>query len=559
MLRRIGLRHRILGILVFGAVATAAVVGLSLHELSALQAHLQHERSAEGRSEAIHDAAVSILRTATAFASLGLDLTPDEQKQAFADGEATLAHFRKLHAQIQPFLAEILAPEDQQALTRSLASSVRAWREIREEIELDQRDEMMFHLVAAVKHTDRVRELILKANELAKAGERAAVAAFERRTAQARHTIVASLVAGIVALLGIGWLVLQFGVRRPLEAAIAAVSRIAEGDIASPVPKPASADEIGAVLSALAVFRENASVRARLEGERARDAADRDSRRERLEKNIAEFQAAIRDALGDSVTSVDAMRKAVTNLAASASDMKSTAERTTRTSREVSENVAGVAASAEELSASIGNISMSVRMAEAAIGDAATRTREAARMIDGLSGSAQSIDDVATFIDSIARQTNLLALNATIEAARAGAAGKGFAVVASEVKTLSAQTAKATGDIAAKVSEVRRQTSGVVDAIQKINATGAIATSHATEISTAVTQQSSVTTSILRDVQDTAAWTAGLTGTVDELAGSVERTRAAAADVQASSAASAAAAEKFGHLIDGFLEKVRAA
>ncbi len=58
---------------------------------------------------------------------------------------------------------------------------------------------------------------------------------------------------------------------------------------------------------------------------------------------------------------------------------------------------------------------------------------------------------IVGLIDAIAAQTNLLALNATIEAARAGEAGRGFAVVAQEVKSLAAETSRATAEIALQI------------------------------------------------------------------------------------------------------------
>jgi methyl-accepting chemotaxis protein len=78
-----------------------------------------------------------------------------------------------------------------------------------------------------------------------------------------------------------------------------------------------------------------------------------------------------------------------------------------------------------------------------------------------LSDATSRVDGVVGLISDIARQTNLLALNANVEAARAGDAGSGFAVVAREVKQLSAQTSKATADIASQLRGMRQSVEGV--------------------------------------------------------------------------------------------------
>ena len=559
MLRRLGLRQRIMGILAGGAIVTAAIVGLSLHELSVLQSHSENERAADQRSEAIHEVVLVAFRAATAFSSLGLDLTPDEQKQAIADGEAMLLRFMALHERVDPILQDILSSQDQQSLKYSVEQIRRSWQETKEEIAQGERDELLFHLVSVVKHTERVREIILKADDYAKDHARITAEALDRRALRAKRTILIALFMGIICLLAVGWLILHFGVRRPLANAIAAVSRIANGDITSPVPTASSSDEIGAILSALAVFRDNALARTSLEEQRNHDMAERDARREKLEATIAEFRAEVIAALGEGTEAANAMQRATQELTAAAGDTHTGASRATAASREVSASVADVATATQQLSESIGNMMGSVGQAEAAIGQAEQRANLASAMVDSLSKTADTIGEVASFIDTIARQTNLLALNATIEAARAGNAGRGFAVVASEVKSLAAQTAKATGDIAARIGEVRRRTGEVVDAFGAIAQTSGEATTHAATITAAVTEQNQVTVSISRNIQDAAGWAAGLSGIVEDLASTVARTRTAAEEVQVASAVSALAGDKFNRLVDVFLEKVRAA
>lgn len=79
---------------------------------------------------------------------------------------------------------------------------------------------------------------------------------------------------------------------------------------------------------------------------------------------------------------------------------------------------------------------------------------------EAANAAKQSADDtqvISNLINSIADQTNLLGLNAAIEAARAGEHGKGFGVVAEEVRKLAHNSANATNDIEAGLTELKQQ------------------------------------------------------------------------------------------------------
>ena len=287
MLRSLGLRQRIIGIFAGGALITTLIVGLSLHELSQLEKHSKTERVAEHRRDRIHETLLTALRNAAVFSSLGLDLTAEEQKQTIVEGDALLARFEDLRLTVDPLLRELLPAANYKSLTESAADISRAWREIKEETAQGDRDELLFHLVAIIKNTDRLREVLLTADDTATIAAMQASRANDRRTAQAQSTLLIALLVGLGALISIGWLIVHFGVRRPLNVALAAVSRIAGGDIDSPVPAVWSSDEIGSIMSALALLRDHALARKRLEEAQALDVSERDMRRERLESTIA--------------------------------------------------------------------------------------------------------------------------------------------------------------------------------------------------------------------------------------------------------------------------------
>lgn len=100
-----------------------------------------------------------------------------------------------------------------------------------------------------------------------------------------------------------------------------------------------------------------------------------------------------------------------------------------------------------------------------AIAEIARGSTETADSLAGLQEASAQIGDFLAVIQSISDQTNLLALNATIEAARAGEAGKGFAVVASEVKSLATQAARATEDIAQRITALQDGMSSIQSSI----------------------------------------------------------------------------------------------
>ena len=109
---------------------------------------------------------------------------------------------------------------------------------------------------------------------------------------------------------------------------------------------------------------------------------------------------------------------------------------------------------------------------------------------------------MVTMISDIAAQTNLLALNATIEAARAGESGRGFAVVAGEVKSLAAQTASATKEIAEQISGIQAVTGDAVAMIRSIGEAIRAIDEIATMIASATEEQSAATQEIARNVQE---------------------------------------------------------
>lgn len=130
--------------------------------------------------------------------------------------------------------------------------------------------------------------------------------------------------------------------------------------------------------------------------------------------------------------------------------------------------ISDISRSAEKISLSIGTIGDQTNRSREAARDAVRVALGAEQSFAALLDMTKKIGSVTKLISDIAGHTNLLALNATIEAARAGEAGKGFAVVANEVKSLAAQTTRATTEIAAQIAQIHEATNSCSAGIAQV-------------------------------------------------------------------------------------------
>ncbi|BAR58224.1 methyl-accepting chemotaxis protein [Bradyrhizobium diazoefficiens] len=364
---------------------------------------------------------------------------------------------------------------------------------------------------------------------------------------------------GLVLAAIVGYLIAR-SISRPILSITNVMRELADGRLDVAVPTSKANDEVGAMVKAVAVFRDNAVNFDKLQAEQLEAKAQSEAEKRRAFAALADnFEASIREV----VTTVSAAAVEMEHTARSMSAIVEQSREQTRTvssaSALASENVQTVAAAAEELSSSMTEISRRLAHATEVVGKAASDGRQSNARVQSLADAAQKIGDVVSFINGIAGQTNLLALNATIEAARAGEAGRGFAVVASEVKALATQTAKATEEIGAQVTAVQGETTGAVDGIQSICATIQQVDEISAAIAAAVGQQGTATQEIAQNVQQAAARTGEVSQNISGVTAGIAATGTAAEEVLGSAIELSKQSQRLRDEVDRFLAHIRAA
>jgi methyl-accepting chemotaxis protein len=275
-----------------------------------------------------------------------------------------------------------------------------------------------------------LQALVARSNSLAQDRARSA-----RQQAQASELRLAVVLALAIALGVTATLLITRGIVRPLQSAVEAAERVAQGDLTG-ARVPGSRDETGRVLLALAD----------------------------MQQRLNTLVWRIRHGADSVARSSEQIAGGNTNLAARTEEQAAALEET--------------AASIEELTASVKQTSENAgkgrelaRVAAELAGGGGQAVADVVASMAGIQQSSRKVSDIVGMMDELAFQTNLLALNAAVEAARAGEQGRGFAVVAAQVRVLAQRSAAASKDIRVLASESVGQADAGAKAAQRAGET----------------------------------------------------------------------------------------
>jgi methyl-accepting chemotaxis protein len=324
---------------------------------------------------------------------------------------------------------------------------------------------------------------------------------------------------------------------------------------------------LAVILGRMFATNENSLQRANEIAERERMAGEREKRQveelgrraEALREIVQNFRSQMERAMAVLDRSAETMQGGSRELTGTSDQARQQMALVSEAADATTRGIDQLANASGQLAESIGEIGRNVSHSADGSKNAADLARRASDEIEELARNSENVGAVVEIIRGIAAQTSMLALNATIEAARAGEMGRGFAVVASEVKTLSAQTARATDEVSGQIHAMQIASQRSLKAIRDIVGAMGEVEKVAEAIAVAVHEQDRATAEIARQVQLSFEGARRGVGVVGNFELMTVRTHDAAEQLQEAADALAAQAHSIRHEVAAFCTLVAAA
>jgi methyl-accepting chemotaxis protein len=391
-------------------------------------------------------------------------------------------------------------------------------------------------------------------------GIRLSVEAIVARLASLRRHDVAGLRDGL-GHLAAGDLTFEL---TPVTPPIHRRTRDEIGDVAEAVGEirddtAASMDAYNASRSALAAMIGQVSLTAAAVSSASRQLASGSEETGRAVGEIARAVEEVAAGAERQVRAVSSARDTVTEVAGATTQSADGAQETAAAADEARELASAGAAAVREATAAMSAVREASSSTTIAIGE--------------LGAKSDQISGIVATITAIAEQTNLLALNAAIEAARAGEQGRGFAVVAEEVRKLAEESQAAAKSISALVNEIRAETERTVtvvesgaergelgastvaearDAFTRIAASIEVVSERVSQVSAAVEQIADGAAHVSNDIVEVATVAEQSSATVQQVSASAEETSASTQQIAASAQELSRTARELHELVGRF-------
>jgi methyl-accepting chemotaxis protein len=475
----------------------------------------------------------------------------------------------ELHQRVSTTWAVLLHFVDDQQTPRSLLDSIAEAKEAYFNRYIRDRDEVYRSLIAGdvariasrtwiQQSNPALGSLIGVANTAVDLGQAAA----ERMSADSRrHFLYQGLLVLVAVTIGfLGLFTIRRNVIGPIVTLTAAMRELAAGDTGIEIPNTNRRDELWAMARAVEVFKHAAIENARLRVEQDQITARTNTVKQAAAAQLTKaFDAKVGKLVQSLKTSAREMEGTARSMSETAEEAGQVSKLATAFAEQTSTNVREMASATDKFATSAREIGSRVSTSVDLVGKAVEETKRTDRAVGILSQRSERIEQIVRLISDIAAQTNLLALNATIESARAGQAGRGFGVVASEVKTLAAQTARATEEIASHVAQSQEATRDVVGAIKGVG--GTIEQLHliASAIAAAVEEQHAAAQEIARSVAEAASGTHEVTINISHVRQAADHTGSASSQVLAAATALSLDSSELSREVELFLASVAAA